>query len=67
MIFWLFKRCEHDFKEVDTYTDYIYDLGKAISKTILYCPKCDKKKTVYTDDWKRKKKIERIKKSYKSQ
>lgn len=73
----MFKRllkqwnCWHEFKEVETWHSIMStEWGNKIevSLTLLYCPKCDKKKTVMTEEYKKKKaveeKINNIKKSY---
>lgn len=65
MIFWLFKRCEHDYKEVEHRSAYID--GTKYNEILLFCPKCDKSKWVDKDKWRQKSKMERIKKEYKSQ
>lgn len=67
MIFCLFKRCKHDYKVIDTYRDYIIDYGFSMDKVLLYCPKCEKQKRMYKKDWDNMKKIESIKRQYKSQ
>lgn len=65
MMFWLFKRCEHDFKEVEEYI-FVDEIGDKYTKTLLYCPKCEKQKRVSTNEWRQKKKIEKIKQQYKT-
>jgi hypothetical protein len=57
MISWLFNRCQHDYKEVDTRSMYIE--GIKFNEILLYCP-------TDADNWRQKLKMERIKRDYKS-
>lgn len=55
MFKWIFgKRCEHDFKNIDTLSSrYVneYGLQEIYKRYVLYCPKCDKTKKVDADKY----------------
>lgn len=69
MFRWLFaKKCEHDFKIVKTiHRSYVDDYGRIINYGVhvLYCPKCDKEKSVDADKYDLEKEKQRIKANYK--
>lgn len=49
MFGWLFNKCEHDFKIIDTtFDNYVDDYGvlRSWKRYVLYCPKCDKEKRI---------------------
>lgn len=64
----LFRRCDHDYKNIDTTVKTFpnYDTGRyeAVMYYILYCPKCDKEKRVNAEKYDLQLVKEEIKKEY---
>lgn len=69
MFRWLDRfKCEHDYviiaKFDNPYLDQYGRLNHAHVYT-LFCPKCDKEKNMYAEDYKKKMKIKEVKENYK--
>lgn len=64
----LFRRCEHDFKNIDsvieTYPNYDTGRYESVKYYILYCPKCDKEKRVNAEKYDLQLLKERVKREY---
>jgi hypothetical protein len=60
-MFW-FKKCDHDWHEL-RYGVVATENGSAITVD-LYCPKCNKQKSMFKREWDRKQAIDSIKRKY---
>lgn len=65
----LFKKCEHDYRKIDTdirvYPNYDTQRYESTKYYILYCPKCNREKRVDAERYERELTKERIRKQYK--